>query len=182
MSAYATSGDSNWLQLKHQRPSRYGLGCGARDADWDYLDAMPSRCGYTFASEDAPVQLLNNHGGMDEDEDVVRDVWTPYQQMAAAAEEQIEPAEAPDSEMSDSASHSDDMDTEMDVDMDNESAASSGMTQQHFQGSFVAQNMPVASKKKRSFGDIDINAGIGAPFQPQDNPFGNNVKRVRVGA
>ena len=90
MSSHAASHE--WLSFKHRtKPSCvYGLGCGDRDSDWDFADT-PSR-GYSFASADAPIQLLNNSGGMDDDDDhksAGKDVWYPqqYHQTAPVVEE-----------------------------------------------------------------------------------------------
>ncbi|TGZ85378.1 hypothetical protein EX30DRAFT_22259 [Ascodesmis nigricans] len=174
MSAYTNSKSADWLQLKHsQRPSRFGIGCGMRDSDWDYLDAIPARCGYTFVSEDAPVQLLNNHGGMDDDEHMVKDVWTPYQQMAAAAEEQVEPVD-----MGVPVNPSNAMDMDVDMDIDCAPPASNG--QQFQPGTFNATMVSPSNKKKRSLEDLELNTGVNAQCQPQSFQFDN--KRVRLGA
>lgn len=169
MSSY-TNESTSWLSIKHHVPSRFGHGCGARDPDFDFLDPVP----YTFACEEGPIQLRNNYGGMDEDEVMVKDVWTPFQQMAAAAEEQIEPAHAMDSEMSDEPISSGD---DMDID-----AGAGAANTFNFQQDIQMKPMQQSNKKKRSFEDIDVNSAIAPHCAPQNGPFNDTVKRARVGA
>ncbi|KAL7266090.1 hypothetical protein RUND412_011378 [Rhizina undulata] len=44
--------------------------------DWECTTA---RSGYNFASAEGPIRLRNDSGGMDEDGDVVRDVYYPHE-------------------------------------------------------------------------------------------------------
>lgn len=69
-----------WLSYKErstsQRHLSAGFSCGARDPDWDFIDRQalqelrPSGtdASYKFASEENPMQLRNDNGGMDDDE------------------------------------------------------------------------------------------------------------------
>lgn len=70
-----------WLLYKErasntQRHMYQGFSCGARDPDWDFVDQQalkelrPSgaNAAYKFASEENPMQLRNDNGGMDDDE------------------------------------------------------------------------------------------------------------------
>jgi hypothetical protein len=163
MSAYTTS--RNWLSLKHHTEPVYGFSCGDRDSDWDFADT-PSR-GYCFASEDTPIQLLNNSGGMDEDDVVVKDVWYPHQSATAPATQ----AAQQDSEMSDDQSSADDMDMDVDIQQP---------VQQQMQ---YQQTQPVnttVNKRKRGADALEMSAGI-ATYEYQQMVF-DPSKRVRVGA
>jgi len=167
-----------WLHLKHRtRPRQYGLGCGIRDSDWDFADSLSIGSSYTFASSEAPVQLLNNSGGMDDDEDEnIKDVWYPHQQLPQTEEA--------DSEMSDTLSSGDDMD--MDIDLSNgpttdvNSIRTTASNQQHlFQPTIAA----AYNKRKRGIESIDMNSGMTTAFQMQQQTnFDSTSKRVRVGA
>lgn len=68
-----------WLSYKERSSQRHlsaGFSCGARDPDWDFIDQQalqelrPSgaNAAYKFASEENPMQLRNDNGGMDDDE------------------------------------------------------------------------------------------------------------------
>lgn len=172
--SYYANESASWLSIKHHVPNRFSLECGARDPDFDFIDPVP----YTFASEEGPIQLRNNYGGMDEDEVKVQDVWTPYQQMAAAAEEQIEPTHAMDSEMSDEPVSSGD---DMDIDIDAGAGAGVG-NNFNFQQNIQMNPVQQSNKKKRNFEDIDVNTAIAPLCAPQNSSFSDTAKRARVGA
>lgn len=163
MSAYS----QDWLSLKHHtKPSciMYSFACGERDSDWDFADT-PSR-GYSFVSEESPIQLLNNSGGMDEDDVVVKDVWRPYQTTATA------PITQAAQQMNDDQSSGDDMD--MDMDMGFQQPVQ--QQQMHFQ-------QPVnttLNKRKRGSEALEMNSGM-ATYEYQQMAF-DSSKRVRVGA
>jgi len=164
MSAF-TSAHDNWLNLKHHtKPSCvYGFACGLRDSDWDFADT-PSR-GYSFSSEDSPIQLRNNSGGMDEDDVSVKDVWYPHQATREFDAEKI------DSEMSDD--HSAVACMAMDIEHQ-------PVQQQHeyFQHNPVA---PATNKRKRN-SDNEINSGV-STYGCQQMTFDSAApKRARVGA
>jgi len=90
MSSYK---QDQWLSYKErsvsQRHLSAGFSCGARDPDWDFIDQQalqelrPSgaKAAYKFASEESPMQLRNDNGGMgdefDEDDEGVDCVY-PY--------------------------------------------------------------------------------------------------------
>lgn len=69
-----------WLSYKErstsQRHLSAGFSCGARDPDWDFIDQQALKelrpsgtdASYKFASEENPMQLRNDNGGMDDDE------------------------------------------------------------------------------------------------------------------
>lgn len=69
-----------WLLYKErstsQRHLSAGFSCGARDPDWDFIDRQALKdlrpsgtdASYKFASEENPMQLRNDNGGMDDDE------------------------------------------------------------------------------------------------------------------
>lgn len=70
----------HWLSYKErstsQRHLSAGFSCGARDPDWDFIDQQAlkelrpegANAAYKFASEENPMQLRNDNGGMDDDE------------------------------------------------------------------------------------------------------------------
>jgi len=166
MSALSPPHES-WLQLKHcTKPRQYGLYCGDRDLDWDFADPIMAGpdYGYSFASESTPVQLLNNSGGMDEDDEPIKDVWYPDQHRST---------EDADSDMSDMVSSTSD---DMDVDMDLSDPANPPQAQPQLQ-------QPQVNKKKRNADSMT--------FEPQQLPFNytspqqqfvDTTKRIRVGA
>jgi hypothetical protein len=161
MSAFASTHD-NWLNLKHHtKPSCvYGFACGLRDNDWDFADT-PSR-GYSFSSEDSPMQLRNNSGGMDEDDVSVKDVWYPHQATREFDAEKI------DSEMSD----------------DHPAAACMAMDVEHQQQHEYFQHNPVApaTNKRKRKPDNEINSGV-STYGCQQMTFDSAApKRARVGA
>jgi len=176
MSAYSASHDS-WLSLKHRtKPSCvYSFACGDRDSDWDFADT-PSR-GYSFATEDTPIQLLNNSGGMDEDDIPAKNVWYPYQATASApivAEEEM--------------SSGDDMDMDMDTQQptqmipqqqpQHQYIQQQPQHQQQFEQQQFAQ--PTVNKRKRGAESLEMNSGMTA-YEYQQMSF-DGSKRVRVGA
>jgi hypothetical protein len=171
MSAYSASHD--WLSLKHHtKPSCvYSFACGERDSDWDFADT-PSR-GYSFASEDSPVQLLNNSGGMDEDDAVVKDVWYPHQAATAPVSQ--------DSDMSDDQSSGDDMDMDMDIQqpIQQQQAQYQQFAQQQQMQQMQSVNTTV-NKRKRGAETLEMNLGM-ATYEYQQMAF-DSSKRVRVGA
>jgi hypothetical protein len=176
MSAYS---NDSWLSLKHRtKPSCvYSFACGERDSDWDFADT-PSR-GYSFASEDTPIQLLNNSGGMDEDEIVVRDVWYPHQAQEPA------PIAVQDSGMSDDQSSGYDMDMDMDQPMQQVEHQLQLQQQQQQQFQQLAQQpvntfAPTINKRKRGAEALEMNSGM-ATYNYQQIAF-DSTKRVRVGA
>lgn len=68
-----------WLSYKERSSQRHlsaGFSCGARDPDWDFIDQQALKelrpsgadASYKFASEENPMQLRNDNGGMDDDE------------------------------------------------------------------------------------------------------------------
>lgn len=146
---------SDWLSIKH---GAYSLVCGERDSDWDFADT-PSRGGYSFASSDAPIPLLNNTGGMDEETVVPKDIWVPFQ----TTTQQSEVAMSEDSEMSDDQASGDDMDVEMEV-------GSQQVDHQH------QQQASTAGKRKRGAPEVETGA-----YYQQLQAF-DRAKRVRIGA
>ncbi|RPB02335.1 hypothetical protein L873DRAFT_452940 [Choiromyces venosus 120613-1] len=94
-----------------------GFACGIADPDWEFIDREYSNAchqtgaavAYKFASEESPMQLRNDSGGMDDDEfndeDEGVDVVYPYQQYmnkAAAVASEEEMSDVPECEMSSS--------------------------------------------------------------------------------
>ncbi|PWW79243.1 hypothetical protein C7212DRAFT_360710 [Tuber magnatum] len=94
-----------------------GFACGIADPDWEYIDREYSNAchetgaalAYKFASEENPMQLRNDTGGMDDDEfndeDEGVDVVYPYQRYmnkAAAVAPEEEMSDVPECEMSSS--------------------------------------------------------------------------------
>ncbi|KAG0642688.1 hypothetical protein HOY80DRAFT_1014399 [Tuber brumale] len=95
-----------------------GFACGIADSDWEFIDREYSNAchetgaalAYKFASEENPMQLRNDTGGMDDDEfndeDEGVDVVYPYQQQymnkAAAVASEEEMSDVPECEMSSS--------------------------------------------------------------------------------
>ncbi|CUS08631.1 unnamed protein product [Tuber aestivum] len=91
-----------------------GFSCGIADPDWEYIDrdyrnsCHGASTAYKFASEENPMQLRNDTGGMDDDEfndeGESVDVVYPYQYMnkapAVASEEEM--SDVPEYEMSSS--------------------------------------------------------------------------------
>jgi len=168
--SYPASHDS-WLSLKHRtKPSCvYGFACGDRDSDWDFADT-PSR-GYSFATEETPIQLLNNSGGMDEDEVPVKNIWCPYQTPASTAPVVVE----------EEMSSSDDMDMDMDVQQPTQMVQQQQQCvqqQQQFEQQQFAQ--PTVNKRKRGAESLEMNSGMTA-YEYQQMSF-DGSKRVRVGA
>ncbi|KAH0608017.1 uncharacterized protein H6S33_002069 [Morchella sextelata] len=69
-----------WLSYKERSTQRHvyaGFSCGARDPDWDFVDQQvlkelrpeSANTGYKLSSSENPMPLLNDNGGMDEDDD-----------------------------------------------------------------------------------------------------------------
>ncbi|CAZ79891.1 unnamed protein product [Tuber melanosporum] len=94
-----------------------GFACGIADPDWEFIDREYSNSchetgaalAYKFASEENPMQLRNDTGGMDDDEfndeDEGVDVVYPYQQYmnkAATVASEEEMSDVPECEMSSS--------------------------------------------------------------------------------
>jgi hypothetical protein len=182
MSIYTESQD--WLNLKHRtttKPCIFGLS-GGRDSDWDFADT-PSR-GYSFVSESTPVQLHNNSGGMDEDDDI-KDVWYPHQTAAHETEDV-------DSEMS---SGDDDMDMNMSIETTTITTTTSNpddshpfhhqyqqpQTQTH-QHQHHHRSDSSVNKRKRDSDAVELNAGLPNFGLQQPSMAFDNSKRVRIGA
>lgn len=187
MPSYGATHDE-WLLLKHRtKPRAYAVACDERHSDWDFAERTPaSYSSYAFSSSDGPMQLRNNMGGMDEDEELPKDVWYPHQQLQQAND-------ADDSGMgSDQASGSEDdsgMEMEMDVDMgmdsnadlsDNAAGPSTSPVQLQQPEPIIALNSPVVNKRKRTSDVYEMNTG-GTVYDSQFMIF-DNTKRIRVGA
>jgi hypothetical protein len=170
---------NEWLGLKHNnKPSCLLYPYGARD---DY-DCAETPRGYSFISAATPMQLRNDSGGMDEDEEKSKDVWCPFQ--SAAIVDAVEPM---DSDMSDGQSTGDDMEIEdvnahetMQVDQFHQQQFQQQKHMQQTAQPINFQQAAIINKRKRGCDALEQNTEMNT-YQYQQMPV-DNSKRVRVGA